>query len=273
MITGFKEVLDAIKNEKELKQIKFSLLDSSLNDILFVVPTYSESKKINSLIQFNPAAINFLMIEVLNQYVPRTLDRSWLFGDAPAGLLLSTFKGILSSSYPKDANTVARKLDLYRKNGNLFDSIVEILTCELNIDISTINKMTIDQIINLLAIGEKNLIQKERLESELEISGPSFVEPDMFSNSIIDHYRKHGIKEGLGGLLLTDVTSMDRFEQIKEVRERDLQKKRQYIDFEKENKELMRALGPGENEDIIRDDLDPYKTHFIKGQEHEVKLR
>lgn len=273
MITGFKEVFDAIKAKKELKQLRYSFLDSSLNDILFAVPTYLEAQKINSLISRNPEAINFLMIETINQYVLRDIDKDWLFGNAPAGLLASTFKGIVSSSFPKDANVVSKKLELYRSNQHVFDSIIELLTCELNVDISSIQDMTLDQIINLLAIGEKNLLSNERLTEQLEISGPSYQEPNMYINTIESIYRKHGISDEYSGLILTNYTMADKFEYIKQAGEQTRHKQRTYIDFDKENKELERALGPDDNSDIIRDDLDPYKTLFIKGKENEVKFR
>ncbi len=266
MKTGFEEVFSAIKSGKELRQIRYSLLDPDLFDVVFVTPTYFEATKIQSFFRFNQEHTVSLMLEVLNQYIIRKEDRDYLFGlKAPAGLISSTFKIIMFSSFPRDAQALSSRVDLYRKNGSIVDSITELLVCEGGFADSEIKGMTLDQIAQSVAIVERNLITNQKLESEVKISGTPYV-PVEHKNTILAKYRQNGISEVPSGIILTDYTKVDAFEQIKHEKKQDLTKQRKTINFEEENRKLEKALGPELARDIIRDDLDPYNTIFAKGR-------
>lgn len=266
MKTGFEEVFHAIKAGKELRQIRYSLLDSRLFDIVFVTPSYIEATKIQSFLHFNEEHHLPVILEIINQYVIRKEDRDYIFGlNAPAGLIYATFKMIMLSSFPRDAQALASKVDLYRKNGSILDSIFELLICEGGYSYSDLSAMTLDQIAQTISIVERNLITNQKLESEVKISGPPFIKVKD-ENTILAKYRRNGISETPTGIILTDYTKVDAFEQIKHEKKQDLNSQRKTINFEEENRKLEKALGPELARDIIRDDLDPYTTVFAKGR-------
>lgn len=258
MITGIKEIFDRLRLGKTLYQIKYSLLDPALFDVVFECPTLKEGQAIAEMIRINQEQVDLFICETLNQYVVLENDRNWLFNSAPAGLVTSTFKAIMSVGRPRGRTQLLNLMNKVRNEEDLFDSFRTLLIGEFNVEPSSFNNQTMEDFIKTVVSAEKTLIRKELLEKEIEIKGGSDFEELPVRNSIVDHYRKYGIREEGISNYVSHESKLNRFENIKHEAKAELAtKRRQYINFDEENRKLEAALGP-DSSDIIRDDLDPY---------------
>lgn len=263
MKTGIKEVFDVLRKGRTVYQIKYSLLEPEYFDVFFECPSLKEGLSITEMIRQNPAETDLFVFETINQYVILSKDKEWLFDKAPAGFISSTFKAIMSVSRPRGQTQLTNTLNLIRNNEDLFDSFKNLLIGEFNIEPSTFENQTMEDFLRTVVAAEKTLLRKEVLEKPIEIKGGNDYVEFLQRNSLVDHYRKNGIKEEGIGSYISLSTKLDKYENLKADQKAELAgKRRQFINFDEENRKLEEALGP-DSGDIIRDDLDPY-TYIAK---------